>query len=94
MVAEAVQEDIGKGLVRVDFKYLKELNINPGDVIEVEGKRKTFATARISYPGDVGLNFVRMDSKIRSTAEANIKEFVALRNPNQSVLKWWTKNSS
>ena len=87
MVAEAVQEYIGKGIVRVAFKHLKELNLNPGGIIEVECKRKTFAIASISYPGDAGLNFVRMDGKIRDRTEANISEFVAIRNPNQSVLK-------
>ena len=40
-VAEAIQDDVNKGIVRVDSGYMKQIGIRSGDVVEIVGGRKT-----------------------------------------------------
>ena len=78
-VAEAIQDDVNKGIVRIDSGYLTEVDIKPGDIVEIEGERKTVAIADRSYPGDIGLNIIRMDGIIRKNAKTGIGELVKIR---------------
>ena len=34
-VAEAIQDDVNKGIVRIDSSFLTEIGIRPGDIIEL-----------------------------------------------------------
>ena len=36
-VAEAIQDDVNKGVVRIDSSFLTEMGIRPGDIVELEG---------------------------------------------------------
>ncbi|MBW3022018.1 AAA family ATPase, partial [Candidatus Woesearchaeota archaeon] len=67
-VAEAVQDDVNKGIVRIDIDYMRKMDIKPGDIVEIEGERKTVAIADRAYPGDLGLNIIRMDGICRRNA--------------------------
>ena len=78
-VAEAIQDDVNKGIVRIDSGYLSEVEIKSGDIVEIEGERKTVAIADRSYPGDIGLNIIRMDGIIRKNAKTSIGELVRIR---------------
>ncbi|MBI2541774.1 CDC48 family AAA ATPase [Candidatus Woesearchaeota archaeon] len=78
-VAEAIQDDVNKGIVRIDSGYLSEADIKPGDIVEIEGERKTVAIADRSYPGDIGLNIIRMDGIIRKNGKTGIGEIVKIR---------------
>jgi len=78
-VAEAIQDDVNKGIVRIDSGYLTEVDIKPGDIVEIEGERKTVAISDRSYPGDIGLNIIRMDGIIRKNAKTGIGEVVKVR---------------
>ena len=78
-VAEAIQDDVNKGIVRIDSGYLAEVDIKGGDIVEIEGERKTVAIADRSYPGDIGLNIIRMDGIIRKNAKTSIGELVRIR---------------
>ncbi len=42
-VAEAKQRDIGMRIARIDNSVLRELNLSPGDLIEITGKKTTVA---------------------------------------------------
>jgi transitional endoplasmic reticulum ATPase len=78
-VAEAIQDDVNKGIVRVDSSFMHELGIRPGDIIEIQGERKTVAMTDRAYPGDIGLNIIRMDGLIRRNAKAGIGEVVTIK---------------
>jgi len=78
-VAEAVQDDVNKGIVRIDSGFMKELGINSGDIVEIEGSRKTVEIADRAYPGDIGLNIIRMDGDTRRNAKTSIGELVTVR---------------
>src|SRR3989338_579413 len=78
-VAEAIQDDVNKGIVRVDSGYLSEIEVRPGDIVEIEGERKTVAIADRSYPGDIGLNIIRMDGIIRKNSKTGIGEIIRVK---------------
>ena len=78
-VAEAIQRDVGRGIVRIDSNIMDELGIIPGDIVEVEGKRSTGAIALRGYQSDIGLKIIRMDGLIRANAGTSIGEFVKVR---------------
>ncbi|MDP6139372.1 MAG: CDC48 family AAA ATPase [Candidatus Woesearchaeota archaeon] len=78
-VAEAIQDDVNKGIVRVDSTLLNDMGVRPGDIVELEGERKTVAIADRAYPGDIGLNIVRMDGIIRKNSKTGIGEIIKVR---------------
>ncbi|MBN1156676.1 CDC48 family AAA ATPase [Candidatus Woesearchaeota archaeon] len=78
-VAEAIQDDVNKGIIRIDSGFMRQIDIHPGDIVEIEGERKTVAITDRAYPGDIGLNLVRMDGIIRRNAKTGIGENVKLR---------------
>jgi transitional endoplasmic reticulum ATPase len=78
-VAEAIQDDVNKGIVRIDNSLMKQIGIKPGDIIEIEGEGKTAGIVDRAYPGDIGLNLIRMDGIIRRNAKTGIGETVTVR---------------
>lgn len=75
-VAEAIQDDVNSGIVRIDSGMMKELDIRPGDAVKVKGEKETVAIADRAYPGDIGLDIIRMDGLIRRNAKAGVGELV------------------
>ena len=78
-VAEAIQDDVNKGIVRIDSSFLTNIGVRPGDIVELDGERKTVAIADRAYPGDIGLNIVRMDGIIRKNSKTGIGEIIRVR---------------
>jgi len=78
-VAEAIQDDVNKGIIRIDSNYMKEIDVRPGDIVEIEGGRKTVAIVDRAYPSDIGLDFIRMDGLTRKNSKTGIGEPVAVR---------------
>jgi transitional endoplasmic reticulum ATPase len=75
-VAEAVQDDVNKGIVRIDSNYMRQIDVKPGDIVQIEGKRKTLGIVERAYPGDIGLNIIRIDGLIRRNSKTSIGELV------------------
>ena len=71
--------DFGRGIVRIAARDMKRIAINEGDVVEIEGKRKTAAIAVRAYPADVGLDIIRMDGLERRNCGAGIGEAVKIK---------------
>ena len=78
-VMEAVQDDVNKGIVKIDSTFMKQIEVNPGDIVEIGGERKTAAIVDRAYPGDIGLNIIRMDGNIRKNARTSIGELVTVK---------------
>jgi transitional endoplasmic reticulum ATPase len=78
-VAEAIQDDVNKGIVRLDSQIMKDLGIQQGAIVEIEGTRKTIALAGRAYPSDIGLALIRMDGLTRKNAGAIIGEYITVR---------------
>lgn len=51
-VMEARQKDVGRGKVRIDIDLLSQIDVSPGDVVEIEGTRKTVMIAWPLSPED------------------------------------------
>jgi len=78
-VAEAIQDDVNKGIIRIDSSFMREIGIRPGDIVEIVGGRSSVAIVDRAYPGDIGLNIVRMDGLIRKNVKTSIGETVNVR---------------
>ncbi len=78
-VAQAMSEDINKGIVRIGSKYIKELNLSPNSYVEIIGARKTVCRVERAFPGDLDLNIVRMDPLTRKNAKTAIGEIVKIK---------------
>ena len=70
------QQDVGKGIVRIDSKIMEELGIREGDAVLIEGDRETVGRAARSYPADKGLGIARMDGYTRKNAGTSLGENV------------------
>ena len=78
-VQEAIQDDIDKGVVRIEQTYLKELGIEQGDFVEIQGDKKTVAIVGRAFPADLGLGTIRMDPSTCKNAGTSISEKVTIR---------------
>ncbi|MBI4144921.1 CDC48 family AAA ATPase [Candidatus Woesearchaeota archaeon] len=86
-VTEAIQDDVNKGIVRIDSGFMHRVGVRPGDVVEIEGTRKTVALVDRAYPSDIGLDFIRMDNLARKNARTSIGEQVAVRKADVKEAK-------
>jgi len=78
-VAEALQNDVGRGIVRIDPDAMDELGISSGDIVEIHSKKVTGAMALRGYASDRGKRIIRMDGLIRLNAGTSIGEYVRVR---------------
>ena len=78
-VAEAHQQDVGKGIARISSQHMATLGVAPGEPIEIRGHRTTGAIAAPAYPPDEGLDIIRMDGLIRSNAGVGIGDTAEVR---------------
>jgi len=86
-VVEAIADDVEKGIIRIDANFMKDLDVKPGDVVEIIGKRRTVALADRAYPGDIGLNIIRMDGVMRKNAKTGIGELVTIKKADVKEAK-------
>lgn len=77
-VAEALHNDVGRGIVRIDKAAMEFLNISSGDIVEIEGKKTTAAIVWPSHPPDFGLDIIRMDGLIRQNSESSLGDKVKI----------------
>ncbi len=81
------QSDIGIGIVRMDLRRMAEIGVREGDVVEIEGERKTGAIAFRPYPSDSGLDIIRMDPYMRKNAGTSIGEKVSVKKSEYKEAK-------
>ncbi|MFA5108148.1 MAG: CDC48 family AAA ATPase [Candidatus Micrarchaeia archaeon] len=87
-VAEALQNDVGRGLVRIDSKARQELDVSTGDIIELKGKRSTAALVWQAHPQDEGMDIIRMDGYLRQNTGVALGDKVIVK---KAELKQATK---
>jgi len=79
MVHEAYAGDVGKGIARVDAQSMKRLGMSEGDVLEINGKRRTVARCLQMYPSGKGNSIIRIDGLGRNNAGVDIGNMVQVR---------------
>jgi transitional endoplasmic reticulum ATPase len=77
-------DDAGRGIARVDKEAMRELGVVSGDVIEVEGERKTVAKVWPGYSQDTGNGVIRIDGETRSSAGVGIDDNVVVSQVDAS----------
>ncbi|MCX8190626.1 MAG: CDC48 family AAA ATPase [Candidatus Aenigmarchaeota archaeon] len=76
------KEEAGRGIARIDSEVMKKIGVREGEIIELEGTRKTGAIVRRAYPADIGLNIIRIDGITRKNAGVGVGESVIVRKAN------------
>ncbi|WP_323172434.1 CDC48 family AAA ATPase [Natrialba sp. PRR66] len=85
------QKDAGRGLAAIDRVSMRELDLENGDYILIEGSDDSQAVARVwpGYPEDEGRGIVRIDGRLRQEADVGIDDRVSVEpadvNPATSV---------
>ncbi|MGC9012508.1 MAG: AAA family ATPase, partial [Thermogladius sp.] len=75
-VLEAEPKDVGKGIGRVDPEVLERTGLMNGDIVIIEGKRRTVVRVMESKPQDRGLGVIRIDNTTRQNAGVKIGDLV------------------
>jgi len=78
-VIEARASDVGRGIARVDPAIFREKGWQAGDVISIQGKKRTAALLWPGYPDDTGTGGIRLDGNIRRNADVSIDDRVPVR---------------
>ncbi len=84
-VAKAYPNDSGRGIARLDPHTMMILQLTPGDIIELEGKRTTSAKVwradRIDWDQDI----IRIDGFIRQNSGAGIGDHVKIKKADVKI---------
>ena len=81
------RDEFGRGIVRIDTKTMSALGIKEGDIVELQGQKKTGSIAVRSYPADVGLNIIRMDGITRRNAGVGVGETIKVTKAEDKEAK-------
>jgi len=77
-VSEALQNDIGRGIARIDSKTRSALNVSTGDIVLLIGKKQTPAIVWPAHPEDEGLGIIRMDGILRQNANVSLGDRITV----------------
>ena len=78
-VLEAYTRDVGRGVARIDYDSMDNLNASTGDVIELKGKRRTVAKCLPLYPSDEGKGILRIDGLGRNNSGIAIGDAITVK---------------
>ena len=73
-VTEALPKDVGRAIARIDPEDMKALNVEVGEAVQIEGKRKTAAKVMPCYAADRGRKIVQIDGITRENANIGLDE--------------------
>lgn len=78
-VEKAHPSDFGRGIIRLDPSTLLSLQLSPGDIVEINGKKRTAAKVWRADRQDWGQGIIRIDGFIRQNAGVGIGERVTIK---------------
>ena len=78
-VIEAKSYDAGRGIARIDPEIAYDLGLQTGDVIGIEGAKRTAALVWPGYPEDGNTGLIRIDGTVRRNAGVSIDDKVQIR---------------
>jgi len=78
-VVESLQDDVYKGVARIDPQMMRDMGLVRGDIISIKGGRETLGIVDRAYPADVGENIIRIDGLIRKNARIGLSEQVIVK---------------
>lgn len=78
-ISEAKSYDAGRGIARIDPVIAREMGLQTGDVIGIEGTKRTAALIWPGYPEDNNTGIIRVDGTVRRNAGVSIDDKVQIR---------------
>jgi len=78
-VKEALPKDVGRMIARIDPEDLKALGLEVGEIVEIEGKRKTAAKLMPCYAEERGKKIIQIDGIVRENAHIGLDDKVKVR---------------
>jgi transitional endoplasmic reticulum ATPase len=78
-VIEAKSYDAGRGIARIDPEIAYYLGLQTGDVIGIEGAKRTAALVWPGYPEDSNTGLMRIDGTVRRNAGVSIDDKVQIK---------------
>ncbi|MGB6673313.1 MAG: CDC48 family AAA ATPase [Candidatus Nitrosopolaris sp.] len=86
-VLEAKHRDLGKRRARIDSDSMRRMGIEPGEVIELVGKRKTAVTAWPSDPEESESDIIRVDGQTRKNAGVALNDLLSVHKAKSKSAK-------
>ena len=78
-VSESTGKDVGRGIARIDPADMQQLGVDVGEMLEVEGKRKTVCRILPTFKEHRGQGHLQVDGVVRENARAGLDEVVVVR---------------
>jgi transitional endoplasmic reticulum ATPase len=78
-VVEALPKDVGRAIARIDPEDIQDLGLEVGQMIEIEGKRKTAAKVMPCYAQDRGKRIIQIDGITRENCKVGLDEKVKVQ---------------
>lgn len=78
-VQEALSKDVGRAIARIDPEDMNALGIEAGEIIEIEGERKTVVKGMPCFAEDRGKKIIQIDGITRENSKSSIDEKVSVR---------------
>ncbi|MFH1055270.1 MAG: CDC48 family AAA ATPase [Candidatus Altiarchaeota archaeon] len=86
-VAEAMQNDVNRGIVRIDSESARKIDVTTGDIIEITGKRTTTAKVWQSHQEHDGRGIIQMDGLIRQNSGSSLGDKVKIKRADVKPAK-------
>ena len=86
-VKEALPKDVGRAIARIDPEDMKSMGLEVGQIVKIEGKRKTAAKAMPCYAADRGKNIIQIDGITRENAKVGLDEKVTIQKSESETAK-------
>jgi transitional endoplasmic reticulum ATPase len=77
-VVEAKHRDLGKRRARIDSNSMGRMRIEPGEIIELVGKRRTAVTAWPCDPEEREIDIIRIDGQTRKNAGVGLNDLLSV----------------
>jgi len=78
-VAELKPGEVGRGVARVDPEIMDILGLRVGDIVQIDGSKKTVAKVLRGGPEDANRGIIRLDGSTRRNAGTGIDERVDIK---------------
>jgi len=79
VVHEALVDDVGKGIARIDEQDMAELDLTVSDIVDVMGTNKTVAKVMPLTESLRDTRMIRIDGITRENAGVGLDDFVEIR---------------
>ena len=77
-VGEAKQRDVGKRRARIEPEAMEYLKVEPGDMVEIVGKRSSCAIVWPTDDDDKAPDVIRIDGQTRKNVGVSINDLVTV----------------